>query len=432
MSEVKDLTCPCCGGSLRFDALSQNVKCPFCDSEFSVDDLKIYDEQLERDFQDEADLHTGDEAELSESEMEGLNVFSCASCGGEIIAGEHTSATACPYCGNPIVIQGRLTHGYKPKYIIPFKQDKDAAVAALSEHLKHKPLVPRVFKAENKLNEVQSLYVPFWLYDADVEARIKYVGTKERRWSTPEYNYKEVRYYSLIREGSIGYEHLPVDASSSVPNNLSEAVEPYDFSGVDDFKTTYLAGFLSDKFDVSAEENAKRAVERMKQGTESAFRATTREYDTVRTESCNVKMVNTHHDYALYPMHILHTTWRDKNYLFGMNGQTGKFVGDLPTSPFLFALWLILSFVLSGGLLSTMLYFMMGKDPVGVVIGLVLGLILSLVLVFTLKRKNKSADYRYGSADYYKPNSMNVSMSRDIYLYKKVTKTPRNNDSNRR
>ena len=425
MPEVKDLTCPCCGGSLHFDALSQSVKCPFCDSEFSVDDLKDYDEQLSRDYQDETNLETGSEAQLSEEEMAGLNVFSCASCGGEIIAGENTSATTCPYCGNPVVIQGRLTQGYKPRYIIPFKKDKNAAVAALAAHLKHKPLLPRVFKTENKLNEIQSLYVPFWLYDADVDARIKFVGTKERRWSTAEYNYTEVKYYSLIREGKIAYEHLPVDASSSIPNNISEAVEPYDFSGVDDFKTTYLAGYVSDKFDVSAEENSKRAVQRMKEGTESAFRATTRNYDNVRTESCNVKMSNTHHDYALYPMHILNTTWKDKKYTFGMNGQTGKFVGNLPTSPLLFALWLFICFAVSGGILATIAYFIAG-DPIGIVVGLVFALVLSIVIVLMMKRKNQTAVLRYGSADYYKPDSMKIEYSRDIYLYKKVTKTPRN------
>ncbi len=431
MPEVKDLTCPCCGGSLRFDALSQSVKCPFCDSEFSVDDLKVYDEQLKEDFQDEADLQTGNEAQLSETELAGLNVFSCASCGGEIIADENTSATTCPYCGNPVVIQGRLTNGFKPKYIIPFKKDKAAAVAALSEHLKHKPLVPRVFKNENKLNEIQSIYVPFWLYDADLDARIRFVGTKEHTWSTPDYDYKEVDYYSLIREGKIGFEHLPVDASSSIPNNLSEAVEPYDFSGVDDFKTTYLAGYLSDKFDVSAEENSARAVQRMKQGAESAFRSTTKNYDNVRTETCNVKTYNNNHDYALYPMHILNTTWRDKKFTFGMNGQTGKFVGDLPTSPFLFAMWLILSFLVLGGIFATALFFMMEKDPMGIVIGLILALVVALIIVFSMKRKNKTAVFRYGAADYYKPNSMKIEFSRDIFLYKKVTKRARNTGNKR-
>ena len=40
--------------------------------------------------------------------------------------------------------------------------------------------------------------------------------------------------------------------------------------------------------------------------------------------------------YALLPVWMLTTKWRDENYLFAMNGQTGKFVGELPTDNGLF------------------------------------------------------------------------------------------------
>ena len=36
--------------------------------------------------------------------------------------------------------------------------------------------------------------------------------------------------------------------------------------------------------------------------------------------------------YALLPVWLLSTNWHGKNNLFAMNGQTGKFVGDLPVS----------------------------------------------------------------------------------------------------
>ena len=40
--------------------------------------------------------------------------------------------------------------------------------------------------------------------------------------------------------------------------------------------------------------------------------------------------------YALYPVWILNTTWHDRKYVFAMNGQTGKLVGDLPVDKGLF------------------------------------------------------------------------------------------------
>ena len=38
----KELECPCCGGTLQFDSHTQDIVCPYCDSHFSVDDLKAY------------------------------------------------------------------------------------------------------------------------------------------------------------------------------------------------------------------------------------------------------------------------------------------------------------------------------------------------------------------------------------------------------
>ena len=35
--------------------------------------------------------------------------------------------------------------------------------------------------------------------------------------------------------------------------------------------------------------------------------------------------------YALLPVWMLHTKWKGQDFLFAMNGQTGRLVGDLPT-----------------------------------------------------------------------------------------------------
>ena len=44
----------------------------------------------------------------------------------------------------------------------------------------------------------------------------------------------------------------------------------------------------------------------------------------------NVKLKRGKVHYALLPVWMLHTKWQGKDFLFAMNGQTGKIVGDLP------------------------------------------------------------------------------------------------------
>ena len=48
-------------------------------------------------------------------------------------------------------------------------------------------------------------------------------------------------------------------------------------------------------------------------------------------EGTNVSERNNKREYALLPVWLLHVKWQNKLYTFAMNGQTGKFVGDLPS-----------------------------------------------------------------------------------------------------
>lgn len=48
--------------------------------------------------------------------------------------------------------------------------------------------------------------------------------------------------------------------------------------------------------------------------------------------------------YALYPVWLLNTSWEGKQYYFAMNGQNGKFVGDLPVDKKAAVLLIVSSF----------------------------------------------------------------------------------------
>ncbi len=340
-SQQLEYKCPCCGGAITFDSTLQKMKCPFCDTEFDVETLQQYDEELNHDAPDDMkwDVEAGDEWQSGETD--GMRVYACKSCGGEIVGDETLAATTCPYCGNPVVLMGQFRGELKPDLIIPFKLDKEAAKRGLTEHLKGKRLLPKIFKDQNHIDEIKGLYVPFWLFDADSDASIRYKGTRSRSWSDSRYIYTETSYYSLIREGRVSFSHVPVDGSSKMEDELMESIEPFDFSEAVDFQTAYLAGYLADKYDVTAEQSVDRVNQRVKKSTEDAFLSTVTGYSGVYAENSNINLSNGKAKYALYPVWILNTTWNGQNYRFAMNGQTGKFVGDLPMDKGLFWKWLL-------------------------------------------------------------------------------------------
>ena len=98
------------------------------------------------------------------------------------------------------------------------------------------------------------------------------------------------------------------------------------------FTIAYLAGYLANKYNVSADASQPRAIDRIGTSVASDFRNTVVGYSSVRPLSENTGTLKASHKYALYPVYLLNTTWNGKNYLFAMNGQSGKFIGNLPFS----------------------------------------------------------------------------------------------------
>lgn len=348
MSDLQQFKCPNCGGFVEFNSASQKMQCPYCDTEFDVSAMKEHEEAINSKEPDNMEWETTPGQEWQEGEQENLRVYSCKSCGGEIVCDAQTAATTCPYCDNPVVMVGQLSGNLKPDYVIPFKLDKKAAKVGLMNHLKGKILLPKVFKDENHIDEIKGIYVPFWLFDADVDAKIRYKGTRVHSWSDSKYIYTRTSFYSIVRGGNISFSNVPVDGSTEMADDLMESIEPYDFSEAVDFQTAYLSGYLADRYDVDAEKSIARANERVKRSTEDAFRSTVHGYTSVIPEHSNVNLSGGKAKYALYPVWILNTTWRGEKFIFAMNGQTGKFAGNLPMDTgkyykWLFGVWGIVS-----------------------------------------------------------------------------------------
>lgn len=314
--------CPSCGGGLNFDSASQKLKCPFCDSEYDIDAFESKENEL--------DVNINAGQDWQEGEEDGLRLYACKSCGGEIIGDETLASTKCPYCDNPIVMKGQFAGDLKPDYIIPFKLDKKKAIEGFKSHLLDKKLLPKAFKDENKIEEIKGVYVPFWLFDMNVEASANYKGTKYRYWTAGDYDYTEHKEYDVFRKGNLKFNNVPIDASKSIDNDMMESIEPFKFSEAVEFKTAYLAGYVADKYDVAVENCVEDIEKRVKVTTLSELGKTVSGYDSINIRSSNIKVVDSTTKYALYPVWLLNIKWNDKIYLFAMNGQTGKFIGDLP------------------------------------------------------------------------------------------------------
>ena len=340
MANLSEYKCPACGAPMEFDSQTQKMKCPFCDTTMSIEDyntqVKKETGETEAAVEEKIEMESTDGFEYwSASETAGMKVYSCQSCGGEIVADETIGATTCPYCGNNVVMKGQFAGDLKPNFVIPFKKDKKQAKEAYYKHLEGRFFLPRIFKDANHIDEIKGVYVPFWLYDASATGDVTYAATRvhtsKTETATSETTHTTTEYFQLNRSGVVTFEKVPADGSTKMDDDLMDSVEPFDFKELVPFSPAYLAGYLAERYDLTAEETLKRAKDRIMHSTDAKFSETTNGgYSTVNLTSKNINIRNTKTYYCLLPVWILNTTWEGKQFIFAMNGQTGKIVGDLP------------------------------------------------------------------------------------------------------
>ena len=355
-TQVTNYQCPACTGPLHYSAKSGKLECDYCGSSFDVAeietlyarkeaeataakqaaDAKAEAAQAAKAEAAEAAAASGgwDTSDLSRdwgAEADGLRVYSCPSCGAELICDQSTAATACPYCGNPAIVPGQFSGALRPDYILPFRLSKDDAVQALRAHYKGKPFLPRSFTSANHIEQIQGVYVPFWLFDGGAEGAASYRASNTNVFETGDYEITETRHYHVVRAGSLAFEKIPVDASSKMPDDHMDSIEPCDYAQLRPFSTAYLPGYLADKYDVTIDDSRDRADTRCRETLAQALRDTVTGYGACVTEREDIALRRGKVHYALLPVWMLSTKWRGQDFLFAMNGQTGKLVGDLPT-----------------------------------------------------------------------------------------------------
>lgn len=327
---VLEYKCPCCGAGLKFSSTQQKLSCEYCDNSFNLETVQQYNESLNQEDFDEFCWDEGQSVQLTDEEQSQIRSHICNSCGGEILSDGNTAATFCPYCENPTILTGRVSGGLRPDAVIPFKNTKEDAQKAFKQLCKGKPLLPRDFAAQHRIEKITGMYVPFWLYECDGHVDGQYKATRVHRWSDAHYHYTKTDHFMLSRSSEAQFIGIPMDASSKMDNAIMESIEPFDMTQAVDFNTAYLSGFLADKYDVEAKEGEGRIRQRVGNTLDDLMKPTFVGYATVIPASKQLRVHHSKSKYVLLPVWMLHTKYKDKIYTFAMNGQTGKITGNLP------------------------------------------------------------------------------------------------------
>ena len=296
--------CKNCGGNAIYNPESGKMHCPFCDS----DD--------------------------SEEVVTGTSLGMCPSCGAqiELEAKEKSflSACKCEHCGNYMIFDERVEGIYEPHLIVPFKIGKNQVKEILKQEFAKKVFLPASFLWESKLETIEGMYVPFWLYDYMAHYTYNATGTKLRVWRSGDTEYTEHKIYSIIREMNIDFEKIPVDASIAMEDGVMDLMEPYNYQALEAFQAKYMSGFFSEIYNEGSSELEERAKKKVGEDSRELMQATISGYNTVNATNDDLTMKRDGTHYALMPVWIYQYSYRKKEYRFYINGQTGKVIGETP------------------------------------------------------------------------------------------------------
>jgi len=338
-TNILEYKCPCCNAPLIFGSADQQMKCEYCENTFDLEAVRSFSDSKQPDNVSEVKWEESQGEDWNATEQASMRSFVCDACGGELITDDHTSATFCPYCGNPTILPGRLSGAVRPDAIIPFKTTREDAKAAFLKLCKGKVLLPKFFSEEQQLEKITGMYVPFWLYDCHADFEGSYHATRIHTWSDSRYTYTKTDHYLLNRRADAAFSGIPMDGSSKMEDTFMESIEPYDYSDLVDFDMAYLSGFLADKYDVDSKAGEDRIRQRAEQSIIDRLQSSFLGFATVIPASKKLQIDHSKARYVLLPVWMLNTKYRGKVYTFAMNGQTGKITGSLPVCPKRFAGW---------------------------------------------------------------------------------------------
>lgn len=319
--------CPNCGGGLVFDPKSQQFKCEYCLSGFSEEELKARTGAAEEEYKA---APSGTDSARAEAAM---MVYSCPSCGAEIVAEETTAATSCYYCHNPVVLSGKLDGAYEPDSVIPFEVDQKTARERFKEWIGKKRYVPGDFYSPEQMKRLGGIYYPYWTFGCTVEGSLKAEGIRNKNMAAVSgYVDVETSRFAVELEGKMQIGHVARAALKKADRQLSERVLPFDMEKTRPFKAGYLSGFRAERRDRGQEEFSEEVESEVRSFAREALLGNVSGYDQVRVQQQTENIKDKSWSYCLFPVWIM-TYQRKKDgkmYYFAMNGQTGKICGMLP------------------------------------------------------------------------------------------------------
>ncbi len=322
--------CPSCGGSLAYSPENEKLLCGYCGTKVEFDLTPV--EVKENDFRE-----WSEHPEMQHHEETVVSQVACGQCGAHTTFPENVTSFSCAFCGTPIALKNSVSRrAWKPEYILPFKIGKEAGNERFSKWISSLWFTPSKF-SKTLLNEehMKGLYLPYWTYDANTETLYRGErGTRHtvgRRRNGNRVNQTVTRWSSVSGRVSRSFDDILVPASDSLPAEISKVLTNWDRVNYVSYKAPFVYGFLTEMYKYDFKSCYKKAQQQM--GTYIDYLI----HDDIGGHSQRIHSKETVYSdvkfkHVLLPVWLSAYRYKNKSYVFVINGRTGQVFGQRPWS----------------------------------------------------------------------------------------------------
>lgn len=318
--EVVAFKCPRCGANTAYSIADGGLVCTYCGFHEPPAQPPVGQRAPGFEFT----------VEVVERAARGWGVerkeLACQNCGARTTLPAESLSHTCPFCGSNNVVQRQAPQdALRPRFLIPFKLEKDAVRDTARGWLGSHWMTPRTLSHAASRAEFVAIYLPAWSFDLTANGawrgEVGYQNGDDIKWRWKEGHVRQ----------SVS-NHL-VSGTARIPPRLLTKIWDFRVADLAEYEPSYLAGFHAQAYDVQLDpawETARGDIREQTRKTAQDQALEPNNAKKLRNFSLTVDFANEEWRYLLLPFYLAAYQHNNKSYQVVINGQTGSIAGQRP------------------------------------------------------------------------------------------------------
>lgn len=272
--------------------------------------------------------------------------FTCKNCGAALTVEGTLRTVVCAFCDSPSVVERPAAEsGPRPVFTLGFVQPEQDVQKHVAHWLKTRNLFCPSAIRHAKVEQMQGVYVPAYLYSAvsrsEYSAEIgeeytvteTYTTTENGRTVTKTRTRTETEWRTLAGTHAANVVDVLVTASKGLSNEELEAVEPFDWRALRRFSPAMISGWIAEDASMTPQQCMDLARKEALGKTGEALNGFM-PGDKHRSLRHNTWLEEEAADLVLVPVWLLNARYEKEKppIRIVVNGQTGEVHGKPPLS----------------------------------------------------------------------------------------------------